>query len=62
MKDALRIVRVVGVAAVLAFVVAPGAAFAAVAPELDPSMSVAGLALLGGTAAFIIERYRRRRK
>jgi len=60
MKDALR---VVGVAAVLVFAVAPGAAFAGnPAPELDPSVSVAGLALLGGTAAFLIERYRRRTK
>ena len=60
MKDALR---VAGVLALIAFVLAPGVALAApVAPELDPGMSVAGLALLGGTAAFVIERYRRRTK
>jgi len=60
MEDALR---VVGVAAVLAFVVAPRAALASDgAPELDPSMSVAGLALLGVTTTFVIERYRRRPK
>ena len=63
MKDALR---VVGVAALIVFVLAPGAALAGAfgggAPELDPGMSVAGLALLGGTAAFVIERYRRRAK
>ena len=58
MKDALR---VAGVVALIVFVLAPGAAFAGtVAPELDPGLSVAGLALLGGTAAFVIERYRRR--
>jgi membrane protein implicated in regulation of membrane protease activity len=61
MKDALR---VAGVVTLVAFLLAPGAALAgtAVAPELDPSFSVAGLALLGGTAAFVIERYRRRAK
>jgi len=60
MKDALR---VAGVLAFIALVLAPGAAFAGVTvPELDPSMSVAGLALLGGTAALVIERYRRRTK
>jgi len=60
MNDALR---VAGVLALIVFVLAPGAAFAgSLAPELDPSMSIAGLALLGGTAAFVIERYRRRAK
>jgi hypothetical protein len=60
MKDSLR---VAGVVALMVFVLAPGAAFAGLTvPELDPSMSVAGLALLGGTAAFVIERYRRRTK
>ncbi len=59
MRDALR---VAGVVTLIAFLLAPGAAFAgtAVAPELDPSLSIAGLVLLGGTAAFVIERYRRR--
>jgi len=60
MKDKWRIA---GVATLIAFVLAPGTALAiSVAPELDPSMSIAGLALLGGTAAFVIERYRRRSK
>jgi hypothetical protein len=60
MNDALR---VAGVVTLIAFVLAPGTALAGpVAPELDPSMSMAGLALLGGTAAFVIERYRRRTK
>jgi hypothetical protein len=60
MNHALRVARVF---ALIAFLLAPGAAFAGVgAPELDPSLSVAGLALLGGTAAFVIERYRRRAK
>jgi hypothetical protein len=59
MKDALR---VAGVVTLIAFVLTPGTALAAVAPELDPGLSVAGLALLGGTAAFVIERYRRRTK
>ncbi|HXN14051.1 MAG TPA: hypothetical protein VN865_13135 [Candidatus Acidoferrales bacterium] len=60
MKDSLR---VAGVVALMVFVLAPGAAFAGLTvPELDPSMSIAGLALLGGTAAFVIERYRRRAK
>jgi len=61
MKDTIR---VAGVLALIALVLAPGAAFAGtpVAPELDPSLSIAGLALLGGTAAFAIERYRRRGK
>jgi hypothetical protein len=57
--------RAAGVVALTVFVLAPGAAFAGidpVAPELDPSLSIAGLALLGGTAAFVIERYRRRTK
>jgi membrane protein implicated in regulation of membrane protease activity len=55
--------RVAGVVALTVFVLAPGAALAGitpVAPELDPSLSVAGLVLLVGTAAFVIERYRRR--
>jgi len=60
MKDTWR---VAGVVALIVFVLAPGAAFAGTfAPELDPGLSVAGLALLGGTAAFVIERYRRRSK
>ena len=60
MKDTWRIA---GVLASIVLFLSSGAAFAGgVAPELDPSMSVAGLALLGGTAAFLIERYRRRTK
>jgi len=62
MRDALRITRIV---ALTVFALAPGAALAGVpglAPELDPSLSIAGLVLLGGTAAFVIERYRRRTK
>ena len=60
MKGALR---VAGVVASIVFVLAPGAALAGgVAPELDPSLSIAGLVLLGGTAAFVIEHYRRRTK
>ena len=61
MKDALR---VAGVVALIVFVFAPRAVLAGVpaVPELDPSLGVAGLALLGGTAAYIIERYRRRTK
>ena len=52
--------RVAGVLVLIAFI--PGVALAQSAPELDPGMSGAGLALLGGTAAFVIERYRRRTK
>ena len=60
MSDALRVGGVVGF---VAFLLATGAAFAGtVAPELDPGLGIAGLALLGGTAAFVIERYRRRTK
>jgi len=72
MKDALR---VAGVLVVIAFVLTAGAAFAGTpaaafagsvvlvsVPELDPGLSIAGLALLGGTAAFVVERYRRRAK
>ena len=60
MEKALRIARIVALAV---FVLAPGAALAGGAvPELDPGLSIAGLALLGGTAAFVIERYRRRAK
>ena len=61
MKD---VIRFAGVLALIAFVLAPGAAFAGItpAPELDPSLGIAGLALLGGTAAFVIERYRRSSK
>jgi len=60
MNHALRVAAVVALAV---FVLAPGAALAgitSVAPELDPSLSIAGLVLLVGTAAFVIERYRRR--
>jgi membrane protein implicated in regulation of membrane protease activity len=60
MKDKWRIA---GVVTLIAFALTPGIALAfPVAPELDPSMSIAGLALLGGAAAFVIERYRRRMK
>jgi len=61
MKDSWQIA---GVVTLIAFVLAPGVALAfdPIAPELDPGMSVAGLALLGATAAFVIERYRRRTK
>jgi len=62
MKNALR---AAGIFALIASVFAPRAAFAgltSVAPELDPSMRVAGLVLLGGAAALVIERYRRRAK
>jgi len=62
MRDALR---VAGVVALIVLVLAPRAALAGipgVAPELDPSLSVAGLVLLGGATAFVIERYRRRTK
>jgi len=55
--------RVAGVVALITFVLTPGAALAGVGvPELDPSLSIAGLALLGGATAFVIERYRRRAK
>lgn len=58
MKDTLR---VVGVVALIALLAAPAAAFAGIsAPELDPSLSIAGLALLGGVTALVVERYRRR--
>jgi len=48
--------------ALIVFVLGPGVALAGTSttPELDPGLSIAGLALLGGTAAFVIERYRRR--
>jgi len=62
MREALR---VAGVVALIVLVLAPRAALAGipgVAPELDPSLSVAGLVLLGGATAFVIERYRRRTK
>jgi hypothetical protein len=61
MKGALR---AAGVVALMVLVFAPRAALAGTVgvPELDPSMSAAGLALLGGTAAYVIERYRRRTK
>jgi len=52
--------RIAGVLALIVFI--PGVALASIVPELDPGMSGAGLALLGGTAAFVIERYRRRTK
>jgi hypothetical protein len=32
------------------------------APELDPGVTVTALAMLGGSAAIIVERFRRRRK
>ncbi len=60
MKDALRVAVVV---ASIVFVLVPEAALAGIvgtAPELDPSLSIAGLALLAGSAVFVIERYRRR--
>lgn len=58
MKHTIRVVRAL---ALIASVLAPGAAFAGTSavPELDPDLSLAGLALLGGTVAFVIERYRR---
>ncbi len=62
MKGASRLAEVV---TLIVFVLAPGAALAGLgpsAPELDPSLSVAGLALLGGAAVFVIERYRHRTK
>jgi len=60
MRNALR---VAGVVALITFVLAPGAALAGGnVPELDPSVGIAGLALLGGSTAFVIERYRRRTK
>jgi len=61
MKDALR---AAGVVALIVFVLVPGAAFAGnpTVPELDPSLGVAGLVLMGGATAFLIERYRRRTK
>jgi hypothetical protein len=60
MKDASRVVALV---ALLVFVHAPGIALAGVTvPELDPNLGIGGLALLGGAAAFVIERYRRRPK
>jgi hypothetical protein len=60
MRDALPVGVVV---ALTALVLAPGIALAGgVAPELDPNLSIAGLALLGGAAAFVVERYRRRPK
>jgi hypothetical protein len=60
MKDASR---VVALGALLALVLAPGVALAGtLVPELDPNLGIAGLALLGGAAAFVIERYRRRAK
>ena len=59
MKDASR---VAGLVALIVFLIAPGAALASrsVAPELDPGLSIAGLVLLGGATALVIERYRRR--
>lgn len=60
-----KAVRAAGILALIGFVLGPRAAFAgltSVAPELDPSMSVAGLVLLGGVAALVIERYRHRTK
>ena len=58
MRDTLR---VAGVVALIAFVLAPAAALAGVGvPELDPSLGIAGLVLLGGATALVLERYRRR--
>ena len=59
MKDASRIA---GIVTLIGVVLAPGAALAgfAVAPELDPGLSIAGLVLLAGATALVIERYRRR--
>ena len=62
MRDTLR---VAGVVAFIAFLLAPAAAFAGIvsaAPELDPGLSIAGLVLLGGATALVVERYRRRTK
>jgi len=60
MRDTSRVATVV---ALIVFLLAPAAAFAGIsAPELDPSLSIAGLVLLGGAAAFVVERYRRRAK
>ena len=64
MKHAL-LSRVAGIAAFVLFVLSARAALAGLpptAPELDPSLSIAGLVLLGGATAFVIERYRRRTK
>jgi hypothetical protein len=63
MTNALRVAA--GVVALIGLVLAPGAALAGAppsAPELDPSLSIAGLVLLGGATAFVVERYRRRTK
>jgi hypothetical protein len=60
MRDALPVGVVV---ALTALVLAPGVALAGrLAPELDPNLGIAGLALLSGAAAFVIERSRRRPK
>ena len=60
MKMSLRM------AAAGVLLLAPAAAFAGFSqssvPELDPSMIVAGLALAGGAAALVIERFRNRKK
>jgi hypothetical protein len=65
MRTTLRILTAASTAAILA---APIAAFAGAlmgtgpaTPELDPSMAVAGIALVGGVGAYVVESFRRRR-
>ena len=65
MRTTLRILTVASTAAILA---APIAALAGglhgtgpSAPEFDSSMAVAGIALVGGLGAYVIEGFRRRK-
>ncbi len=65
MRKTLGILTAATTAAILA---APIAAFAGglmgngpAAPELDTSMAVAGIALVGGLGAYVAEVFRRRR-
>jgi hypothetical protein len=65
MRTTLWILTAASTAAILA---APMAAFAGgligtppAAPEFDPAMAVAGLALAGGVTAYLVEGVRRRR-
>jgi hypothetical protein len=65
MRTKLWILTAASTAAILA---APMAAFAGgligtvpAAPELDPSMAVAGLALAGGVMVYLVEGVRRRK-